>query len=146
MITLNNILHEYNIVGLSIAVAIGIAGQELVFSLNNDVMMPYIARLLPYGFLNDYKFDLDNFFSKTITFMFVFGLIIILFISILKPLVRQKIESDKKVNIMNQKRLELLEKIEKELTTNISNSLTNVNQSVINQTDLIKDLNVRTGI
>ena len=75
MITINNILHEYNIVGLSIAVAIGIAGQELVFSLNNDVMMPSLAKLLPYGFLRDYKFDLDNFFSKAITFMFVFGLI-----------------------------------------------------------------------
>ena len=146
MVSINNILHEYNIVGLSIAVAIGIAGQELVFSLNNDVVMPSVAKLLPYGFLNDYKFDIDNFFSKAITFIFVFVLIIILLITILKPLVQEKINNEKKFNNIHQKRLETLQKIEKELTTNINNSLTKVHESVVQQTNLIHNQTVGTGI
>ena len=141
MVTLNDILLEYNIVGMSIAVAIGIAGQEFIFSLNNDIVMPSIARIFPYDFFKEYKFDLYKFISKTITFIFVFGIIMILFFTILNSLVKTKMIKEKEMSRMNSKRLQILEEIQQKLTSDVAVPLNKVHNSVNHQTNLIKTLN-----
>lgn len=146
MVTINDVLQEYNIIGMAIAVAIGIAGQEFIFSLNNDVVMPSIAKLIPYGFFKNYKFDIDKFVSKLFTFAFVFGVIIILFLTVLKPLVKEQIDEQKELSSMRKKRLEVLEDIEKKLTTDVTGSLNRVHQSVVSQTDLIKNSTIANAI
>lgn len=146
MVTINDVLQEYNIIGMAIAVAIGIAGQEFVFSLNNDIVMPSVAKVIPYGFFNGYKFDVDKFVAKLFTFCFVFGVIIVLFLTVLKPLVKEKIEGQNELSNMRKKRLNVLEDIDKRLTTDVANSLDKVHHSVNKQTNLIKNTTIANAI
>lgn len=97
-ISINDVISHYNIIGMGIGVAIGIAGKELAFSLSNDIVMPLLGKIIQTKFFNDYELDVDKFFSSILTFSIVFGVVMFLLYVVLKPMVKQEILSSRKFN------------------------------------------------
>jgi large-conductance mechanosensitive channel len=96
-ISLSDVLSHYNVVGMAIAVAIGMAGKDLFFSLSDDIVMPFLNVITGdrFKFLRK-KFQPDNFMSSFITFILVTFSILIILYTILRPMVEKQILDERK--------------------------------------------------
>jgi large-conductance mechanosensitive channel len=120
-ITIEDILSYYNVLGLSIAVAVGIAGKELFFSLADDIIIPLIGFLFnkitgtSTEFLDSKnKFEIDKFISASLTFIMVVLAVIIILYAILRPLVRKEIIQKREESAELKNLQENVEKIVKQ--------------------------------
>ena len=94
-VTLSDILTKYNIIGLAIGVAVGVAGKDLIFSIANDVVMPAIGLVFKNKHFKNMKFNINNLVSSIITFFVVMFVIILLIYTVLRRFVADQIISDK---------------------------------------------------
>lgn len=142
-IKIKDILSYYNVIGLSISVAIGLAGKDLIFSLSDDIIIPCISILFSKitgreTFIkskNKTKIQFSNFFSSLLTFFFVTMLVIFILYSAFRPIVKDDVlhqrENDSalysiqdNIEIIAQSyenNNNLLEKIEQNTKQNIGN-------------------------
>lgn len=102
-ITIKDVVSEYNLIGMAIGVAIGIAGKDFAFSLVNDIVMPLVGNVVNTKFFEDYIFDGDKFASATITLAFVFLTVIFLLYVVLEPMIKPSIieKREKQMNSYN---------------------------------------------
>lgn len=84
-------LKEYNIIQLTIAVVVGSAVKELVSSLANNIIMPFVGILTPSGAWRDIsfmimgaEFKLGLFLSSFLDFMIVALVVFVVLKKILK--------------------------------------------------------------
>lgn len=122
-ITFSELLSHYNIVGMAIAIAIGIAGQKLFFSLADDIVVPSFSFLIKKstgksmkGLLKDQsKFQVGEFISAVLTFLIVIGVVIFILLTILRPIVKREILTKREGEEKIDNALQKLHGIEKEL-------------------------------
>lgn len=93
-ITITQVLSHYNVIGMAISIAVGIASKDLVFSLSNDIILPLIGMVVRTPFFDDYEFDGDKFLAKLLTFGIVLGIILFLLYVVLRPMVRDDINGN----------------------------------------------------
>lgn len=95
-VSMMDVVSHYGIIGMAIGVAIGIAGKEFIFSLSNDVALPLLGNLWKGNrFLSKYTLDWNKFFGTFLTFVIVFGVIMIVLKSLLSPIVETEIRKQK---------------------------------------------------
>ena len=133
-VTIEDVISYYNIIGMAIAVAVGIAGKELVFSLSNDVILPGVGLVIKNNFFKQYEFDSDKFVSTVLTFFIVLFTIILLLYIVLRPVVTKEISDTKEKNLKEEK---VIENINKDLE-NINNILNNIQNNTSEQKEILK--------
>lgn len=95
-VSIQDVISHYNIIGLGVGVAIGIAGKDLAFSLSNDIVIPIVAGVFgAKDILNSKKLDVRKFISAILTFIIVFSIIIFILYIVLRPMVREDINGVK---------------------------------------------------
>lgn len=94
-ITITDVIDHYNIIGLGIAVSIGLSGKELIYSFTDDFLLPLFGTIFEIKFLSKYKFDLEKLISALVTFCIVVGIVILMLYTVLKPLVEEEIRKEK---------------------------------------------------
>jgi len=117
-ISLLDVITHYEVIGLAIGVAIGIAVKEWIFSLSNDIIMPGLGVMWKNNrFLQRYTFKPDSFFSHMITLIIVLGVILLLLIYVLKPLVAVDIHTAKEKSFEEKKNREIVEQYQQQMVT-----------------------------
>lgn len=124
-LSLRDILVRFELIGMAVAVAIGIAGKDLIFSLSNNLLIPGAANIVvPESVLKgnhhwNFKFDLSSVVSNVLTFAVVVGVILILLNTVLRRFVQEKVSKVKKteeaVDKAQQTRQETLDVLKKHL-------------------------------
>lgn len=97
-VSIKDVMSHYNIVGLAIGVAVGVAGKDLVFSLSDDVILPLIGKVIKLKFFQQYNFEWEKLVSSLLTFSLVMGVIVLLLYFALRPFVSTEISGNKKYN------------------------------------------------
>lgn len=98
-----DLITHYDLIGLAIGVAIGIAGKEFVFSLANDIFMPSLGFIWKTNnFLQRYEFKPSAFISHTITLLIVILVILMLLSIVLRPIVKKEIRNTKEKEAKDQ--------------------------------------------
>ena len=90
-INIEDILSHYNIIGLSIGIGLGTAGQQFLFSLVNNMIVPATGRL----FGKSTEFKIDNFVSHLITFILVVLIILFSLKTVLSVIVNREVTEKK---------------------------------------------------
>lgn len=93
-VSVKEVISHYNIIGLGVGVAIGIAGKDFLFSLANDIVLPLVGNVIKTKFFDDYKFDGDKFVGALLTLLFVIGTVMFVLYVALKPLVKSEIQDE----------------------------------------------------
>lgn len=97
-ITLNSVLGHYNVIGMAIGIAVGMAGKELIYSMSNDILFPLLYKLTHLSVFERYAtINMDTFMSAIIVFAIVLGIILSFLTTILWPLVKKEITAKDKM-------------------------------------------------
>lgn len=108
-VTLKDVIIHYNISVMAISFAVGMAGQQLLFSLADDVIIPTLSLLYrkltgkQVDFLgNKTKFEIDKFVSVLLTFILVIITVMIVLSTVLLPIVKRQILVKREEEIKNE--------------------------------------------
>jgi large-conductance mechanosensitive channel len=103
-ITINDIFKYYNITGMSIGVAVGLAGKDFLFSLVDDIILPSVSLIStkisgsPLCFLGKYNFEVEKFFSALLSFIMVTFVVIIILFVVFRPVIKYNIIKQRNQN------------------------------------------------
>ena len=92
--TISEIVSYYNIIGLAVGVTVGIAGQQLIASLVNDIIFPLFEKIfrIP-DWKGKYHFDVRTFLRQCLSFAIVMGVVIFILYVVIRPIVEQDINN-----------------------------------------------------
>jgi large-conductance mechanosensitive channel len=85
-VTLRDILGHFNIVGMAIAFAVGVAGKDLILSMSDNLVIPGLLHLL----MRDdslFHWNPKQVLANMSTFVVVLGVTLLLLQTVLRPLV-----------------------------------------------------------
>jgi len=119
-VSMSDVLDHYNIIGLGVAVALGVATKDLIFSLSDNIILPLIGRVVKTSFFKDYVFDGDKFASRLLTFALVIGIIFAILYGALRPMIYSTVKEEKKVINDVMDKFDTLIDYEKEIANKIS--------------------------
>lgn len=92
-ITILDVISYYNIIGLSVGIAIGMAGKDLILSLIQNIIMPMFTSFPKRKFP---ELNVKEFISHLIVFILTLLIVLFLLILVLKPIVVKDIEKKNK--------------------------------------------------
>lgn len=118
-VTMSDVISHYNVIGLGIGVAIGMAGKDLAFSISDDVIIPLFGKLMGIKSVNGREFEPKKFGVALLTFLIVFFVIMFMLYIILKPMIREEILHSRNFTENIENNLSNIEKHQQNIDNNI---------------------------